>query len=215
MRQENAQRRKQGLESKGFNPMIRIQRQAEPRYWLDYEQNPGSALIALDMQNRPNDFMQRPLPCPDTDFFEAEVVASQDPGENPAELEASEEEGKVVSVGDEDADMSSSFESLAPPQAGNTPDNSVETPADQDADNTSEVAVAALPKPAVGTGPEHTLLTEPVQLKDSAPNQAIAGEEKSTDGGSGNTPKKEVEALPEQAVPQKTETDGGNGGGVG
>lgn len=64
-RQENALKRKQGLEDRGYTPLIRVRRTAEDRYWLDYEQNPGSALIALDMQNRPNDFMQRALPCPE------------------------------------------------------------------------------------------------------------------------------------------------------
>ena len=65
LRQENAQKRKQGLESRGYKPTMRVQRQAESRYWLDYEQLPGSALLALDMQNRPNDFMQRAMPCPE------------------------------------------------------------------------------------------------------------------------------------------------------
>ena len=70
LRQENAQRRKKGLEERGYAPLIRVQRKAEPRYWLDYEQNPGSGLVALDMQNRPNDFMQRSLPCPEQDLFD-------------------------------------------------------------------------------------------------------------------------------------------------
>ncbi len=67
MRQENAQRRKKALEDRGYKPSMRVQRHAEPRYWLDYEQNPGSELIALNMRNRPNDFMQRSLPCPQRD----------------------------------------------------------------------------------------------------------------------------------------------------
>jgi hypothetical protein len=65
LRQENALKRKHGLESRGYKPSMRVQRQAESRYWLDYEQLPGSALLALDMQNRPNDFMQRAMPCPE------------------------------------------------------------------------------------------------------------------------------------------------------
>lgn len=74
LRQENAQKRKKGLETKGYEPLMRVQRQAEPRYWLDYEQNPGSELIALDMQNRPNDFMQRSLPCPQQNPFETTLA---------------------------------------------------------------------------------------------------------------------------------------------
>ena len=65
LRQENAVRRKKGLEDRGYAPLIRVQRLAEPRYWLDYEQNSGSDLISLDMQNRPNDFLQRAVPCPE------------------------------------------------------------------------------------------------------------------------------------------------------
>jgi hypothetical protein len=64
-RQGNAVKRKKSLEDRDYSPLIRVRRQAEDRFWLDYEQNPGSDLIALDMQNRPNDFMQRALPCPE------------------------------------------------------------------------------------------------------------------------------------------------------
>ena len=77
LRQENALRRKKDLEERDFAPMIRVQRQSETRYWLDYEQNPGSALIAIDMQDRPNDFMQRSLPCPEQDPFEITAPVSE------------------------------------------------------------------------------------------------------------------------------------------
>ncbi|MBT8075049.1 MAG: hypothetical protein KJN61_01145 [Gammaproteobacteria bacterium] len=65
MRQENATRRQRDLEKRGYSPMVRVQRLSESRYWLDYEQRPGSGLIALDMQDRPNDFSSRPTPCPE------------------------------------------------------------------------------------------------------------------------------------------------------
>ena len=74
MRQENAVKRKKGLEDKGYEALMRVQRQTEIRYWLDYEQAPGAGLIALDMQNRPNDFTQRALPCPKQDEPEPTVV---------------------------------------------------------------------------------------------------------------------------------------------
>jgi hypothetical protein len=77
LRQENANKRKKGLQTKGYKPLMRVQRQAEPRYWLDYEQNPGSDLIALDMQNRANDFMQRGLPCPEQVPLETTVADVQ------------------------------------------------------------------------------------------------------------------------------------------
>lgn len=78
LRQKNAIRRKKGLEDKGYAPLMRVQRQSEPRFWLDYEQNPGSAMIALDMQNRPNDFMQRSLPCPQQELFDSQIESSID-----------------------------------------------------------------------------------------------------------------------------------------
>lgn len=73
LRQKNALRRKHGLEAKGYTARMRVQRQAEPRYWLDYEQNPGSSLVALDMQSRANDFVQRAMPCAEKPEFEAKT----------------------------------------------------------------------------------------------------------------------------------------------
>jgi hypothetical protein len=70
LRQENAQRRKRGLEERGYEPLMRVQRQNEVRYWLDYEQMPGAELVSLDMQNLPNDFMQRAMPCPAIDLID-------------------------------------------------------------------------------------------------------------------------------------------------
>lgn len=85
LRQENAQRRKKGLEDRGYAPLIRVQRQAESRYWLDYEQAPGSVLITLDLQDRPNDFMQRSLPCPEHNPFETVAGVAEDLSENTAQ----------------------------------------------------------------------------------------------------------------------------------
>lgn len=92
MRQENAARRKKNLEDRGYEPLMRVQRQAEPRYWLDYEQAPGSGLIALDMKDRPNDFMQRALPCPEEDLFETTVADVQEPPEELAKLQVPRKE---------------------------------------------------------------------------------------------------------------------------
>ncbi len=61
--QENALKQINQLEENGFSPQVLVRRHTEPRYWLDYEQDPGANLVELDMQNRPGDFMQRPLPC--------------------------------------------------------------------------------------------------------------------------------------------------------
>jgi len=92
LRQENALRRKNGLEAKGYKPLMRVQRQAEPRFWLDYEQNPGSSLIALDMQSRPNDFMQRAMPCPEQPLLEASAAESEPQYESETPAQANPEE---------------------------------------------------------------------------------------------------------------------------
>ena len=70
LRHENAQNRKKGLEQRGYEPLMRVQRQNEARYWLDYEQVPGAELVSLDMQTLPNDFMQRALPCPEIEVID-------------------------------------------------------------------------------------------------------------------------------------------------
>jgi hypothetical protein len=105
MRQENAIRRQQDLEKRGYSPMMRVQRQSEPRYWLDYEQRPGSGLIALDMQDRPNDFSSRPTPCPEqgsvasntdiaqNDSSQVQVQAPADEQTLPVSQQASVEPG--------------------------------------------------------------------------------------------------------------------------
>lgn len=114
LRQGNAFRRKEALEDRGYSPLIRVQRQAEPRYWLEYEQEIGSDLIALDFRDRPNDFMQRPLPCP-------EQVASAAPFNEPTEI-AGEPTASVQT--DEDA------EALSNPEAGDNPPEETDAPAD-------------------------------------------------------------------------------------
>jgi hypothetical protein len=93
MRQENAQRRLEGLEDKGYAPLIRVQRQTEPRYWLDYELNPGSELIALDMQSRPNDFMRRSMPCPEQSLMDIPDDGSSTPVDDISQVSIVEEEG--------------------------------------------------------------------------------------------------------------------------
>ena len=141
MRQENAQRRKKSLEDRGFKPMMRIQRQAEPRFWLDYEQEPGSGLVGLDMQNRPNDFMQRPVPCPEAEFLEADAVAAEDTGENLYQSQAPEGNAKPVIDAEKTAAAPGSTEQAA--QAPDQPEESEPkaipaTGASQDAGNPAE-----------------------------------------------------------------------------
>jgi len=90
LRRENALKRQQGLAAKGYEPLVRVQRKAEPRYWLDYEQTPGSDLISLDLQNHPNDFVQRSLPCPQQGRFETTFTAAQPVAESATATSADE-----------------------------------------------------------------------------------------------------------------------------
>lgn len=109
LRQKNAMRRKEGLEERGHEPRIRVQRQAESRYWLDYEQDPGSDLIALDMQNRPNDFMQRALPCPEQSVFNVVTVDPIPLVDNLAQAQLSEED---LPDGNPDSDTLETVETI-------------------------------------------------------------------------------------------------------
>lgn len=71
MRQGNANRRRQQLQERGYEVQVRVSRHPEPRYWLDYEQAPGVSLLEVDLQDFPNDFTKRALPCPELGFFSA------------------------------------------------------------------------------------------------------------------------------------------------
>lgn len=137
MRQENAQRRKESVESKGYAPRIRVQRQGEPRYWLDYEQNPGSGLIALDMQNRPNDFMQRPMPCPEVDTLEFAEEDSQQPAEVVAEVQTPVDDIEPETARNEDPDTGGDVENAPQEQVETLPVQAAETEAEDDVDSGS------------------------------------------------------------------------------
>ncbi len=134
LRQKNALRRKKGLEDRGYAPSIRVQRQAEPRYWLDYEQTPGSGLIALDMQNRPNDFMQRSLPCPEQGLFDTHAGKSQHPAGDMAQaLIPENDDGSQPGQEDYESDDPGAKEGAAgTPRDGAEalPDQSIETVAE-------------------------------------------------------------------------------------
>jgi len=181
MRQENALKRKQGLESRGYQPILRVQRQAEPRYWLDYEQNPGSGLLALDLQNRPNDFMQRPVPCPETGFLETETVATQDPGLMPTEPQAPVEESGAVAVQGQAPDDSRII--------GETPEQRAETIPDQ---ITGESSVA--------TQDPGLMPTEPEAPGDESGAVAVQGQAPDDSSIIGETPEEQVESVPEKVT---------------
>ncbi len=133
LRQKNAMRRKKGLEERGHEPQIRVQRQAESRYWLDYEQDPGSDLVALDMQNRPNDFMQRALPCPEQSVFNIVGIDPTPLVGNLAQAQLSEGDIEGLPREDGGTDLEQNIEGLPD---GNPDSNTLETveiiPADPD-----------------------------------------------------------------------------------
>ena len=164
MRQENALSRKEGLEDRGYEPMIRVQRQPEPRYWLDYEQTPGSGLVSLDMQNRPNDFMQRPLPCPEEELFEPAAVESTVAEADIAPVEEAGVEDDALP--DEGTDTGTVDSTVV--AADNAPAQEVETEDD------------ALPDEGTTSGAVDSAETAP----DNAPAQE-AGVEDDTQSGEG------------------------------
>ncbi len=135
LRQKNALRRKKSLEGRGYTPLTRVKRQTESRYWLDYEQNPGSTLITLDMQNFPNDFMQRTLPCPAQGSFDsargdlnesADVLAQAVISEDNNGLQAGQGDEPGTEMGVEDT-------------TENTPDTNVEALPDQNNESDAEI----------------------------------------------------------------------------
>ena len=130
MRQENANRRKESVEGRGYAPRIRVQRQGEPRYWLDYEQNPGSGLITLDMQNRPNDFMQRSLPCPEDDTVEYAGEGSQQPAEVIAEVQIPMNDIEPDQIPNEEPDTGGDVENAPQEPPETLPAQAVETETD-------------------------------------------------------------------------------------
>ena len=153
LRQENAARRKNGLEDKGYAPLIRVQRHSESRYWLDYEQNPGSELITLDMQNRQNDFMQRSLPCPEEGLFEFTETQPQVPeiesDSNPIEDASTELEEATGPVTDQDPQQ---LEPVIVPE-DNEPDSSQaeDLNAEDKLENGTQEGVEVPPEPAIET----------------------------------------------------------------
>ena len=85
------------------NPyQVQVTRRAEPRYWLDYEQDRGVELLTLDVQDLPIDFRQRILPCPDLGFFSS--TAPPEPTGDAAGIavnpEPAADTGTSVSTGD-------------------------------------------------------------------------------------------------------------------
>jgi len=208
MRQENALRRKKGLEDRGYEPMIRVQRQPESRYWLDYEQTPGSGLVKLDMQSRPNDFMQRPLPCPQEDLFEPTALESNlaEADIAPVEEAGAEDDGKsgeetgadtVETIVTTDANVpveAAEEEDDAQPGEGFNTDaaDSTETVADagiddpESVEDLSENNIDAIPEEGAETVPEEGAETAQEEGAETEPEAAAETEpEPDSENGTG------------------------------
>jgi len=201
MRQENALKRKKGLEDRDYAPLIRVQRQAEPRYWLDYEQNPGSGLITLDMQNRPNDFMQRTMPCPESDPFE--IISST--SENLAAKTVQPQE-----LTPEEESQPATVESGEPPlaQANETgPENVLEV----DSQNTNDVEL----QNGKEAGPEvsENLADDSLQQPAEIPEGDDGSKPTENEPQSGGETEAEVlEILVDDTVQQQAESPGESDG---
>lgn len=169
LRQENAARRKKGLEDKGYAPLIRVQRQSESRYWLDYEQSPGSALIALDMQNRPNDFMQRSLPCPEEDLFELTETEPQLPAQATAQPQTPEIETDSNQIEDASTELEEATGPVTDQDESLATDETNEPEGDQAEDlniedsieNGTQEGVEVPPEPAIETEADSETETGP------------------------------------------------------
>ena len=209
MRQENALKRKKGLEDRGYEPMIRVQRQPEPRYWLDYEQTPGSGLVSLDMQNRPNDFMQRPLPCPEEDLFEPTAVESTvaEVDVAPVEEAGAEDDGQLGDgAGTETVDSVTTDDNAPVEEAEVEDDEQSGEDIDMDAVDSAETVAAA----------------EPVQITE-AEDGLPPGQDTGIDEAESveNLPEDSIDAIPEEdaeTVPEEgaeTEKETGSGDGTG
>ena len=215
MRQENAQRRKESLESRGYAPQIRVQRQGEPRYWLDYEQNPGSSLIALDMQNRPNDFMQRTLPCPEEDTVEFAGEDSQQPAQVMAEVQVPVDDNEPASDRNEDPDTGGDVESAPQERVEAVPVQAVETET-EDIASGSEGVIETGPENTAGTGQEDNIESVPEDaagtgLEDTnetgAEDAAVTGQDDTIETGAEDA----VETVQEVAIDTKPGSAVGTG----
>ena len=208
LRQENAQRRKQDLEQRGHKPVIRIQRQTEPRYWLDYEQNPGAALVALDMQNRPNDFMQRPVPCPEADFLEASDAGSQDVGEELAQAQASADDNPPAVAG---AVVPKESEAIA-----EAPPEPVSDKTESPAVNEAEDGAGSSADEETGDEGNRPADTPAVQKPEEKVEPPAAQDGETEKADTESLPKQTVGTGPEHSLPavQQQDGEGSTGKGV-
>jgi len=240
LRQENALRRKKDLEDRNFTPMVRVQRQSETRYWLDYEQNPGSTLIAIDMQDRPNDFMRRSLPCPEEDPFEittgvpAELAAevtqpqTQLPEEKPQSPPAKNIESPPVEISEPQVEEISESQpaegSNSQPEDSNGSQSTegIDLDTDESIDNTpADNVEVEVPEPAIETEPEvsepfadDTVQQQPETPDEGDGSQPIGDDGVGTEESLDSTTVDVDKAVPDQIIVTEPENDPEEGDGA-
>ncbi len=215
LRQENALRRKEGLEDRGFAPKMRVQRQSESRYWLDVEQSPGSGLITMDMQDRPNDFMQRSLPCPDQDPFEITAGASEILAVETQQPQTQLPEEEIQPAVEENIEPPTE-ETIEPQPEGNIEppaEEIIEPQPDEEDSSQQEDGDGAQPTEEIDIDPEESIDTTPVDnAKAAVPEPAIETEPENGSGAEPqNTDEAELEVLEnpvDDTLQQQTEPSG-------
>lgn len=196
LRQENAVRRKKGLEDKGYAPLIRVQRHSESRYWLDYEQNPGSELITLDMQNRQNDFMQRTLPCPQEDLFEFTETQPQVPVQATAQPPTPEIESDSNPIEDASTELEEATGPITDQDESLATDETNEPEGDQAEDLTEAEAIDPDPQQL-----------EPVIVPEDNEPDSSQTEDLNTEDNLENGTQEAVEVPPEPAIETEADTE--------
>jgi len=215
LRQENALKRKKALEDKGYEALMRVRRQGEPRYWLDYEQSPGSGLVALDMQNRPNDFMQRPVPCPDEDMFEFTGSVSQEPVEEVAQLQIPEDETGQSPDQGEESDIAEVTDKGLQEGIETPPDQAIETDPQNDIEAAPVDSIEIEPEDASETGQEDVIETGQEDVIETGQEDVIeTGQEGVIETGQEGvietTPGSADEIMPKRVMGTGPESDFGS-----
>jgi hypothetical protein len=208
LRQENALRRKKALQERGYEPLMRVQRQTEPRFWLDYEQRPGSDLIALDMTNRSNDFLQRSVPCPEQDVAEAVETEPQAPVEVVAQRQEPEAESATAADQKEGSTTPETIDNVQQEGVEEKPVQTTENVVEEvteDSQDTPTVVEQTEESEDTPTVVEQTEVSEDTpsaveQTEVSEDTPPDLGQETGPDLGSENEPEENGEDKPAQPV---------------
>jgi hypothetical protein len=177
LRQENALRRKKALQERGYEPLMRVQRQTEPRFWLDYEQRPGSDLVSLDMTNRPNDFLQRSVPCPEQEEAETEQADLLAPVEVVAQSQETKTESATTGDQEEDSTAPGALENAREERVEEAPQQAVVSVTEEEpqrvAENVAEEITEDSQDTPNGDAQEAGLDDQPVQESESDPDENL------------------------------------------